>query len=72
VSKQEEFFGDVDRAVAEHRKMNIVPEVSETKGNVREHTEFLCALEELNMLPAEEIQRRWAKAQKQKNAKKLA
>jgi hypothetical protein len=72
MSEQDDFFNDVERAVAEHRKMNIAPDIhkaSDKKGEGREHIGFLSALNELNTLPKEEVQKRWAEIQKRNKRK---
>jgi hypothetical protein len=67
MSEQDDFFHDVERAVAEHRRMNIAPEIPQEKGDEQERTSFLAALHELNTLPKEELARRWAKVQQKFN-----
>jgi hypothetical protein len=70
MSKQDDFFHEVEVAIAEHRKMNLPDEIHEMEIDGKEHRHFRSALNELNMLSKEELERRWKEIQKKSSKKR--
>lgn len=66
MSEQDDFYLEVERAVAEHRKMNILPEIPEGQLDREDRSQFLSALHALKSLPKEELDRRWDEVARKK------
>jgi hypothetical protein len=67
VSDQDDFFLNVEKAVAEHKRMNLVPEIPDIDTGEKEFKRFKSDLKELHSIPKEELERRWAELQNKKN-----
>jgi hypothetical protein len=70
MSEQDDFFLDVERAVAEFRKMNVVPEIPEVESDGKDFEKFQSELKELNKLSKKELEQRWNLLQDKKSKAK--
>lgn len=68
MSEQDDFFLDVERAVAEHRKVNAIPRIPEIEGDGEDEdfAKFQSDLKELSGLSKQELERRWKLLQSKK------